>query len=353
MSLYRHLFWPVLERLEPERAHELSLLALEWIQQVPFGAAIARLLSGGPGLGLTFEWKGVQFAGPVGIAAGWDKDGRVPLMAEAMGAGFIELGTVTPRPQLGNPRPRIFRVKSRKALVNRLGFPSRGAKEMAANLQRKRPKTAPVGLNISKNAATSIESAVDDYLTCMNELHEVADYFVINVSSPNTPGLTSLQSPGNLAALLSRLSEERLKLGGDRPKPLLIKLSSDLNVKELEGIGTICDDCGIDGAVAVNTSVDGDLWTDEMRGLDGGLSGLPIAERAVTAVEVLRANTSGDFLIVGVGGVFGAEDALRLLRSGADAVQIYTAMVYRGPGIIRELNRGLIEANWRGRGGVR
>ena len=346
MTLYRHLLWPLLARLEPERAHGLTLSLLSSAQRVPFGPALAGRLAGARGPDLGFEWRGIRFAGPAGIAAGWDKDGRAARMAEALGAGFVEVGTVTPLPQPGNPGRRIFRLRSRDALVNRLGFPSLGAARVVENLSRHRPKRAPLGINVGKNASTPLDDAADDYAACLRALHDVADYFVVNVSSPNTPGLTSLQSPEALDGLLAALDEARRGPAGGPPKPLLVKLSADLSASEIEDAAAVCQRRAVDGAIAVNTSLDPALRSDEARELEGGLSGRPIFGRALDAVERLRAVVPPDFLIVGAGGVFGADDALRLLNAGADAVQVYTGLVYRGPGLLNEITRGLAEAGW-------
>ena len=346
MTLYRHLLWPLLARLEPERAHGLTLSLLSSIQRVPFGASLVERLAGARGADLGFEWRGIRFAGPAGIAAGWDKDGRVARMAEALGAGFVEVGTVTPLPQPGNPGRRIFRLRSRDALVNRLGFPSVGAARVVENLSRHRPKRAPIGINVGKNAATALDAAADDYAACLRSLHDVGDYFVVNVSSPNTPGLTSLQSPEALDGLLAALDEARRGPSGRPPKPLLVKLSADLSASEIEAAAAVCRRRAVDGAIAVNTSLDPALRSDEARELEGGLSGRPIFGRALAAVERLRAVVPPDFLIIGAGGVFDADDALRLLSAGADAVQVYTGLVYRGPGLLNEIRRGLAEAGW-------
>ena len=346
MTLYRHLLWPLLARLEPERAHGLTLSLLSSAQRVPFGASLVERVAGGGAAHLGFEWRGLRFAGPAGIAAGWDKDGRAARMAEALGAGFVEVGTVTPLPQPGNPGRRIFRLRSRDALVNRLGFPSLGAVRVGENLSRHRPKRAPIGINVGKNAATPLESAADDYAACLRSLHDVGDYFVVNVSSPNTPGLTSLQSPEALDGLLAALDEARRGPSSRPPKPLLVKLSADLSASEIEAAAAVCRRRAVDGAIAVNTSLDPALRSDEARELEGGLSGRPIFGRALAAVERLRAVVPPDFLIIGAGGVLDADDALRLLSAGADAVQVYTGLVYRGPGLLNEIRRGLAEAGW-------
>ena len=352
MTLYRHLLWPILARLEPERAHGLTLSLLSSVQRVPFGASLVERLAGARGADLGFEWRGIRFAGPAGIAAGWDKDGRAARMAEALGAGFVEVGTVTPLPQPGNPGRRIFRLRSRDALVNRLGFPSLGAVRVVENLSRHRPKRAPIGINVGKNAATPLDDAADDYAACLRALHDVGDYFVVNVSSPNTPGLTSLQSPEALDGLLAALDEARRGPSGRPTKPLLVKLSADLSTSEIEAAAAVCRRRAVDGAIAVNTSLDPSLRSDEAHELEGGLSGRPIFGRALAAVERLRAVVPPDFLIIGAGGVFDADDALRLLSAGADAVQVYTGLVYRGPGLLNEIRRGLAEAGWSPRPGL-
>lgn len=346
MRLYRRILWPLLARLEPERAHGLTLSLLAFAQRLPFGASLVERIGGGRVAGLEFEWRGLRFSAPVGLAAGWDKDGRAARMAEALGAGFVEVGTVTPLPQPGNPGQRIFRLRSRDALVNRLGFPSLGAARVAANLSRHRPRRAPLGINIGKNAATPLDDAAEDYAACLRALHGAGDYFVVNVSSPNTPGLTSLQSPEALDGLLAALDEARRGPAGGPPKPLLVKLSADLSASEIEEAAAVCRRRAVDGAIAVNTSLDPALRSDEARELEGGLSGRPIFSRALDAVERLRAAAPPDFLIVGAGGVFGREDALRLLNAGADAVQVYTGLVYRGPGILTDIRRGLAKAGW-------
>ena len=352
MTLYRHLLWPLLARLEPERAHGLTLSLLSSAQRVPFGASLVERVAGGGAAHLGFEWRGLRFAGPAGIAAGWDKDGRAARMAEALGAGFVEVGTVTPLPQPGNPGRRIFRLRSRDALVNRLGFPSLGADRVVENLSRHRPKRAPIGINVGKNAATPLNDAADDYAACLRALHDVGDYFVVNVSSPNTPGLTSLQSPEALDGLLAALDEARRGPASGTPKPLLVKLSADLSASDIVAAAAVCRRRAVDGAIAVNTSLDPALRSDEARDLEGGLSGRPIFGRALAAVERLRAVVPPDFLIIGAGGVFGPDDALRLLNAGADAVQVYTGLVYRGPGILTEITRGLAEAGWLPRPGL-
>ena len=344
MGLYRRLARPLLHLLEPETSHDVALRLIGVVQRIPGGtAAIARAFRF-QDQGLEIRWKGLTFRSPVGLAAGADKNARGPKAFEALGFGFIEVGTVTPRPQPGNPKPRVFRLPDRLALVNRLGFPSMGAEAVARNLARLRDRDIPIGVSIGKNAWTPIDRAVDDYLACLEALYAEADYFTVNVSSPNTEGLTTLQARESLLRLTSALLERRQTLAGERGKmaPLLVKISPDLSEQELRHAVETCVANGVDGLVAVNTSTDPELRDARSATLSGGISGKPIREKALRTVEAARSLSPPDFFIVGVGGVFSAKDAWRLLQGGANAVQVYTGLIYRGPGLVRDLNRGLL-----------
>lgn len=349
MSLYEAVLRPLLFRLEAEAAHYLTVRSVEALQAVPGVLAAVRAMSRAPRERIGFDWRGLRFPSPIGVAAGLDKNGRMVPFFAALGAGFVEVGTVTPRPQPGNPRPRVFRVPSDEAVINRLGFPSEGADRVAARLAAASRGDAVLGINVGMNATTPLEQAAEDYATCIERLYPVADYFVVNVSSPNTQGLTSLQSRPLLAALLRALGERIRELdarnsnGVARPRPLLVKISPDLADRELDDVAEVSLQQGVHGIVATNTSTDSMLRNAASAPLGGGLSGRPVFPKVLRAVSHLRRNVPDDFLILGVGGVFSIDDAWSLLRAGANAVQLYTGLVYRGPGLIPELNRALAE----------
>jgi dihydroorotate dehydrogenase len=321
---------PALFALDPERAHRLALAALA------LGARRGRRLGDGPAL----ERMGLRFPNPVGLAAGFDKSAVAVDGLGALGFGFIEVGTVTPRPQRGQPRPRLFRLPAARALVNRLGFPNDGAAAVAARLAARR-YPGIVGVNIGNNAATPLEHALDDYLACARVLRPVADYLVVNVSSPNTPGLRQLQAPARLGPILSALKAE---LERGRRVPLLAKLAPDLGAAELAEIAALVRALPLDGVVAVNTTLDRAALPAGARLPDGGLSGAPLAARALATVAALRHALGPALTIIGVGGIDSGQAARALRAAGADLVQLYTGLVYRGPALIRECRRALAGA---------
>ena len=344
MRPYERYLWPLLRRLDPERSHSLTLAALGLLQKLPLSRAMVERLLAVQDDRLAFTWRGLTFRNPVGLAAGMDKDGRLPHLFPSLGFGFIEVGTVTSRPQPGNPKPRVFRIPGQRALVNSLGFPSAGAASVAERLRRRRPPGVPLGVNIGKNTETPLDAAARDYLACLEALYPYADYFVVNVSSPNTEGLTSLQAKPALRTLTGTLLERRRALAGGEGeglKPLLLKISPGLSWAELDDVVEVSLENGVDGIVAVNTSPDPTLKGPAAH-LPGGISGEPLHQRALDVVGYLRRRVPKDFFIVGVGGVFDERDAWALLRTGADAVQLYTGLVYRGPGAVGSINQGLL-----------
>jgi dihydroorotate dehydrogenase len=346
MGLYTRALLPLLHRLDPETAHRLTLALAGALQSVPLALRPVAACYSRQDPRLRFTWKGIAFRSPVGLAAGADKDARALRFFEAMGLGFIEAGTVTPRPQPGNPRPRIFRLPREQAMVNRLGFPSQGAERVARRLARTKPRRTPVGVNLGKNAETPLDGAAEDYIACLERFYGLADYFVVNVSSPNTLGLTSLQARPALEGLLRPVLERRAALAREArasPKPLLVKVSPDLTDGELDDVAAVCLEHGMDGLVAVNTSTDPALRTPASAGMQGGLSGRPLHPRALQAVARVRSRAPSDFLIIGVGGVWDAESAWDLIRAGANAVQFYTGLVYQGPSVASRIHRGLAQ----------
>ena len=316
-------------RLDPERAHQLALESLR---------ALGRVRSA-PLPGDPVDLMGLRFPNRVGLAAGFDKNAIAVDGLGALGFGFIEVGTVTPRAQTGQRRPRIFRLHRAGALVNRLGFPNEGAAAIAARLAKRRYRGI-VGINLGKNADTPLSHAAEDYLTGFRTVRGVADYITVNVSSPNTVGLRDLQGPDQLRPLLSRLVVER-DAAGNRYLPILVKISPDLSQPELAGIAALLLSLRIDGVIATNTTVARSGVFGHIAAESGGLSGRPLRERAQSTVAALRKLVGADFPIVGVGGIDSPDSAIAMRHAGADLIQIYTGLVYRGPRLVRGCVRAL------------
>ena len=327
---------PFLFGLDPERAHDLTLAALARIQHTPLILTVARRRLRDP-----VSVAGLEFPNRVGLAAGLDKNGRCIEGLAAMGFGFIEVGTVTPKPQPGNPKPRMFRLPEARALINRLGFNNEGLAAFVANVRRARFRSAGgvLGLNIGKNAATPIERAVDDYLAGLEGVYPHADYVTVNISSPNTANLRSLQGSDALDPLLDALQERRARLAREhgRSVPLFVKIAPDLDEAQVAAIAATLRESGIDGVIATNTTLD----RTAVRGLRyaeeaGGLSGAPLFERSNEVIRQLRAQLGGAFPIIGAGGVMSGADACAKVAAGADLVQLYTGFVYGGPELVGE-----------------
>ena len=342
MSFYRFLR-PLLFRLDPERAHNLTLHLLSLAGSLlPIRAWLRRIFtSQTPGLGVRLF--GLDFRNPVGMAAGFDKDGQAIPGLACLGFGHLELGTVTPDPQIGNPKPRVFRLPEDQAVINRMGFPNAGAEALLKNLRRGCPPGVVVGVNIGKGIDTPIEDAVEDYLILLKMFYSYADYLAINVSSPNTIGLRRLQGREHLEDLLQALSVERssLKIISGRRVPILVKLAPDLTEGELEDAVEVIVSSGMDGVIATNTTVERVGLSSRHREETGGLSGEPLKDHSTEVVRRIHQITDGRLPIVGVGGIFGPEDAREKLDAGASLVQIYTGLVYHGPGLVSEILEGL------------
>ncbi len=287
---------------------------------------------------------GLKFENPVGLAAGFDKDAKLFDELGAFGFGFVEIGTVTPLPQEGNPKPRLFRLKQDKALINRMGFNNSGIEAISSRLRRKKTKLI-IGGNIGKNKLTPNEDAVSDYEICFEKLFPYVDYFAVNVSSPNTPGLRDLQQKAPLTALLNRLQE--LNSANDKRKPILLKIAPDLTNAQLDDIITIVADTKIDGVIATNTTIDRNgLKTDKnkLKAIgDGGLSGNPVKSRSTEVIKYLADTSNKAFPIIGVGGIHSTEDALEKLDAGATLVQLYTGFIYEGPALIKRINKAILQ----------
>ncbi len=290
---------------------------------------------------------GLKFKNPVGLAAGFDKDALLFDELGCLGFGFIEIGTVTPVPQDGNPTPRLFRLPADAALINRMGFNNRGAADAAERLKNRRKGSLIVGGNIGKNKATPNEDAVSDYLKCFDALYPYVDYFVVNVSSPNTPNLRELQEKEPLKALLNQLMDRNRTTA--KPRPLLLKIAPDLTDSQLNDIVEIVAETGIDGVIATNTTIDRSRLktaSSEVEAIGaGGLSGKPLTDRSTEVIRYLHQHSAGAFPIIGVGGIASASDAREKLDAGAALVQVYSGFVYEGPGLPSRINRGLIAHN--------
>ncbi|GAD24169.1 quinone-dependent dihydroorotate dehydrogenase [Acidovorax sp. MR-S7] len=344
---------PFLFGMDAEAAHELTMDMLARGQRTPLQWAWCNETVGDP-----VQLAGLTFPNRVGLAAGLDKNARCIDALAAMGFGFVEVGTVTPKGQPGNPRPRMFRIPQKNALINRLGFNNDGLDAFIANVQRSQVraqgnlaqgnlaqgKPLLLGLNIGKNAATPIERATDDYLACLEGVYPHADYVTVNISSPNTQNLRALQSDEALDTLLSAIAErrEQLATAQGRRVPIFVKIAPDLDADQIAVIAATLQRHGMDGVIATNTTI----ARDAVQGLPhagetGGLSGAPVLEASNAVIRQLRAALGPSFPIIGVGGILSAEDAVGKIRAGADVVQIYTGLIYEGPALVSRAARAL------------
>ena len=331
---------PFLFGLDPETAHELTMASLARTQGTPLSAAYCSTRVSDP-----VELAGLKFPNRVGLAAGLDKNARCIDGLAAMGFGFVEVGTVTPKAQSGNPKPRMFRLPEARAMINRLGFNNDGLDAFLANVQKSSVRkqgtknTLLLGLNIGKNAATPIENAIDDYLICLDGVYPHADYVTVNISSPNTKNLRELQSDEALDGLLGRIAERRESLARQHHKrvPIFVKIAPDLDEAQVSVIATTLKRHAMDGVVATNTTLSRDV-VKGMRhaGEAGGLSGAPVLQASNRVIGQLRAALGAGFPIIGVGGVMSGADAVSKISAGADVVQIYTGLIYKGPGLVSE-----------------
>ncbi len=337
---------PLLMRMDPERSHDLVISGLARASRSPAGIRALRAAWGRRATSLPVKVMGIEFPNPVGLAAGLDKQGNAGAALGALGFGWVELGTVTPLPQDGNPRPRMFRLVTREAIINRMGFNSIGLDAFLANLEAM-PRDVIRGINIGKNAATPVERAADDYLACLDAVHRHADYVTINISSPNTRNLRDLQEDRALDALLEAISTraDALNSKNGRKVPLVLKVAPDLDDGQVQAIANLVKRHGIDAVAATNTTISRDAVTglphaDET----GGLSGPPLRDLATRIIAALHAELGGVTPIIGIGGIDSADAALRKISAGASLVQIYTGLIYRGPGLVAEVVNGLARA---------
>jgi dihydroorotate dehydrogenase len=332
-KLKQILFW-----FDPEWIHGLVCFGL----RIPLFSKILKLLYQYENPALQREVFGIKFKNPLGMAAGFDKDAELIGSLADLGFGFVEIGTVTPRPQDGNDKPRLFRLVQDEAIINRMGFNNRGVQRIRKNLSRI-SRTIVIGGNIGKNKDTPNEKAVDDYLFCFNMLYDVVDYFAINISSPNTPGLRELQDKEPLRHLLTSIQEQNAKK--PVPKPVLLKIAPDLNWTQLDNIIEIVLQTGIAGIIATNTTIERTgLSTppEKIRQIGhGGLSGRPLREKSTEIIRYIVRKSAGKIAVIGVGGIHSPQDAREKLQAGAVLIQLYTGFIYEGPGLIKRIKKNL------------
>ena len=343
--MYR-LIKPIFFQFDPEKVHYFVVKRLKWFHDhFPLGQTLLRSSFDVNIKGLEREVFGIKFRNPVGLAAGFDKNGEYIEALSDLGFGFIEVGTVTPLPQPGNDKPRMFRLEPDGALINRMGFNNKGVDTLAERLRLLKAKNTGivVGGNIGKNKNTPNEEAVNDYIKCFDRLFDVVDYFVVNVSSPNTQGLRALQEKEPLMELLNTLQQRNSK--NNISRPILLKIAPDLTNEQLDDIIEIVKHTGIAGVIATNTTIDrSSLVTEEvLRSEAGGLSGRPLTQRSTEVVRYLSEKSGKAFPIIGVGGIHSAKDAQEKLDAGASLVQLYTGFIYEGPTLIKKICKALVK----------
>jgi len=337
-AMYKSILRPILFKSDPEEIHHFTFSSVRRLFKVPGSKNIIKKLYQVNDTRLEREVFGLKFKNPVGLAAGFDKDAKLYKELSHFGFGFIEIGTVTPKPQPGNPKKRLFRLKEDQAIINRMGFNNGGVAEAVVRLQKN--KNVLIGGNIGKNKVTPNDEAVNDYILCFNALFNVVDYFVVNVSSPNTPGLRELQDKEPLTKLLATLQD--LNAQKEKRKPILLKIAPDLTEDQLLDIIDIVATTKIDGVIATNTTISREGLTSVNKEEIGGLSGKPLTKRSTEVIRFLSERSDKAFPIIGVGGIHSAEDALEKIEAGASLVQLYTGFIYEGPQLIKDINTELL-----------
>jgi len=343
--MYKILARPLLFLLDAEKAHHFTFSLVRFLTKMGFSSLFKKMYLIEDER-LEREVFGIKFKNPVGLAAGFDKDAKLYNEFSDFGFGFVEIGTLTPKPQDGNPKTRLFRLKADQAIINRMGFNNKGVFDAVERL--KKEHRVLIGGNIGKNKVTPNEEAIKDYLICFDALFDHVDYFAVNVSSPNTPGLRELQDKEPLMALLKELKNENVKCAeksAAKEKPILLKIAPDLIEDQLLDIIEIVAVTKIDGVIATNTTIERKNLKSEMIYTEekGGLSGKPLKERSTTVIRFLSEKSNGSFPIIAVGGIHSAEDALEKLEAGASLVQLYTGFIYEGPALVKRINQAILE----------
>jgi dihydroorotate dehydrogenase len=344
--MYKQLLRPLVFKLDPEKAHYLTFDLMKLALGNPVGRFMSKSILEYKHPKLKKQLFGLTFENPVGLAAGLDKDAKVFNELGALGFGFIEIGTLTPKPQPGNDKPRLFRLPNDKAIINRMGFNNEGVDAAVIRLKNRKTK-AIIGGNIGKNKVTANEDAIKDYEYCFNALFDVVDYFVVNVSSPNTPNLRELQDKEPLTHLLNHL--QNINNSKPKRKPLLLKIAPDLTNSQLDDIIDIVAATKIDGIVATNTTIAREPLTYPKAEIEaigmGGLSGKPLTKRSTEVIAYLKTKSNNAFPVIGVGGIHSPEDAIEKIKAGADLIQLYTGFIYEGPALIKNINKEIVKQN--------
>lgn len=342
--MYKLIIRPILFWCDPEKVHYFTFSFIRTVSKIPGVSALIKSIYKVKDSRLEREVFGLKFDNPVGLAAGFDKDAKLYKELSNFGFGFIEIGTVTPVGQEGNPKKRLFRLKEDQAIINRMGFNNGGVLDAVERL--KKNSNVLIGGNIGKNKVTENEKAVDDYIICFDALFEHVDYFVVNVSSPNTPNLRALQDKEPLTALLQTLqnrNQDKQKTSSQKAKPILLKIAPDLTNEQLLDIIDIVKTTQIAGVIATNTTISREGLVSENKIETGGLSGKPLKDRATEVIRFLSENSNKAFPIIGVGGIHSAEDAIEKLNAGASLIQLYTGFIYEGPALIKEINTRILK----------
>ncbi len=346
------MIYPVLRSfmftMQPEKSHSFSMESMHKLSKFALGRGLLKSMFTYKNPALHKEVLGLQFKNPVGLAAGFDKNAAYLHELQSLGFGFVEIGTVTPKPQPGNEQPRLFRLPKDKAIINRMGFNNDGVEIVRTRLelfhQHKKNNDLIIGGNIGKNKVTANEDAWKDYVICFKELFDVVDYFVVNVSSPNTPGLRALQEKDSLKKIFTEL--QNINNQKQNSKPILLKIAPDLTTEQLNDIISLADEINLDGLVATNTTISREGLTTESSEIEkigaGGLSGKPLQKRSTEVLQYLTNNLKKKIPIMASGGIFNADDAKEKLKAGADLVQVYTGFIYQGPGIAKDICKGLV-----------
>ncbi|MDN3596687.1 quinone-dependent dihydroorotate dehydrogenase [Zunongwangia endophytica] len=337
--MYKSLIRPILFKYDPETIHHFAFNSIRNLNKIPGVSPILKSKFSNNDPRLEREVFGLKFKNPVGLAAGFDKDAKLYKELSNLGFGFVEVGTVTPKPQPGNEKKRMFRLKDDQAIINRMGFNNGGVEEMIQRL--KKNADVLIGGNIGKNKVTPNEKAVEDYKICFEALFDYVDYFVVNVSSPNTPNLRALQDKEPLTHLLKTLMD--LNIAKPKQKPILLKIAPDLTDSQLLDIIEIVQETKIDGVIATNTTISREGLVSEHKDEAGGLSGKPLTKRSTEVIRFLSEKSNKSFPIVGVGGIHSADDAIEKLEAGASLVQLYTGFIYEGPALIKAINKKILE----------
>lgn len=341
--MYKLLIKPIFFSFDPENVHHFVFKSIKLAHRIPGIGSLIKLFYKKEDPALARKVFGLNFPNPVGLAAGFDKDAKLYKELSSFGFGFIEIGSVTPKSQEGNPKPRLFRIPEDSALINRMGFNNEGAEAAAERLKNK-PKNLIIGGNIGKNTATPNEQAKEDYIFNFKTLHPYIDYFVVNVSCPNVKNLTKLQDTDFLIDLLQELKSINVKL--PKAKPILLKIAPDLNDSQLDEVIEIVAQTKIDGIIATNTTTTRDKLTADVKKIEaignGGLSGKPVNTRSTEVIRYLHTKSNGAFPIIGVGGIHTPQDALDKLDAGAVLVQVYTGFIYEGPSLVKQINQAIL-----------